>query len=141
MLAAVSGGSQKKVWPGGLVEFATWLHGERKAEDDDLVEELKAWGVDAKTIAEYRAQQQRAAEEAGFEIIEELWPPVEFYLRCRTQWVHAGMEGIKVGLNYGGVRLVMESYGYDARAFEGLQIIEMAALSAMHKARRENAAI
>jgi len=49
------------------------------------------------------------------------------------------MEGIKVGLDYGGVRLVMETYGYDALAFEGLQIIERAALSATHKARLENA--
>jgi len=138
-LVEIPGGSQKKVWPGGLVEFASWLHGEREIEDDDLVEELKAWGVDPKTIAEYRAQQQRAAEEADFDVLEELWPPIEFYLRCRTQWVHAGMDGVKVGLNYGGVRLVMETYGYDARAFEGLQIIEEAALNAMHKARMENA--
>jgi hypothetical protein len=136
-LATIQGGSQKKVWPGGLVEFATWLHGERKAEEDDLVEELKAWGVDAKTIAEYRAQQQRAAEEVGFDLIEELWPPVELYLRSMSQWVHAGMEGVKVGLNYAGVRLVMETYGYGARDFEGLQIIERTALSIMHKARRE----
>jgi len=64
---------------------------------------------------------------------------VELYLRSMSQWVHAGMEGIKVGLDYAGVRLVMETYGYDARAFEGLQIIERTALSAMHKARRENA--
>jgi hypothetical protein len=64
---------------------------------------------------------------------------VELYLRSMTQWVHAGMEGIKVGLDYGGVRLVMETYGYDARAFEGLQIIERAALNTMHAARVENA--
>jgi len=138
-LVEIPGGSQKKVWPGGLVEIATWLHGKREVKDDDLIAELKAWGVDPKTIAEYREQQQRAVEEADFELIEELWPPVEFYLRCGTQWVHAGMEGIKVGLDYGGVRLVMETYGYDARAFEGLQIIERAALSVMDKARMENA--
>jgi hypothetical protein len=138
-LVEIPGGSQKKVWPGGLVEFATWLHGEREIKDDDLVEELKAWGVDAKTIAEYRAQQQRAAEEADFEIIEELWPPVELYLRSMTQWVYAGMDGVRVGLDYAGVRVVMETYGYGARDFEGLQIIERTALSVMHQARRENA--
>jgi hypothetical protein len=115
------------------------MHGKREIEDDDLVAELKAWGVDAKTIAEYREQQQRAAEEADFEIIEELWPPIELYLRSISQWMHAGMDGIKVGLNYAGVRVVMETYGYGARDFEGLQIIEQAALNAMYLARQKTA--
>jgi len=56
-----------------------------------------------------------------------------------TQWVYAGMDGVRVGLDYAGVRVVMETYGYGARDFDGLQIIEWTVLGAMHKARRENA--
>lgn len=63
----------------------------------------------------------------------ENWPVVEAFLRCQTQWVHAGMGGV-VGMNYVGVEIVLKHYNVtDPEVFSGLQVMELAALKVMNR--------
>lgn len=60
---------------------------------------------------------------------ENVW---NLFTRCATQWQHAGMEGVKVGLNYRGVELVANRTGckLSHARFADLQLLESAALGA-----------
>ena len=53
------------------------------------------------------------------------------FLRCSTQWRHAGMDGTRTGLEYSGVETVLR-LTVSARerrfVFDGLQLMEHAAL-------------
>lgn len=54
------------------------------------------------------------------------------FFACGTQWVHAGMAGGRVGLNYSGVEAVLRLLAIPPERhtalFTGLQIMERAAL-------------
>jgi hypothetical protein len=71
----------------------------------------------------------------------ELWPEnvpaVLLYLACDTQWRHAGMTGVPTGLNYDGVRAVMDMQAIppaDRPAlFVDLQTLERAQLQVVHQ--------
>ena len=71
--------------------------------------------------------------EKDFEVWEENWPSVELFLRVQTQW-NTSVGGI-TGLNYAGVLAIMELYKYDdsIAVFEGLQIMEIKAMSLLNK--------
>jgi len=60
------------------------------------------------------------------------------FLRLSTQWIHAGMAGVTVGLNYQSVEFLFKLYNvkHPKRTFNDLRIMEQAALSTM-EARRE----
>lgn len=54
------------------------------------------------------------------------------FMRCATQWRHAGMDGIRTGLDYAAVESVLRLTvpAKERRAvFEGIQMMEYAALS------------
>jgi hypothetical protein len=71
----------------------------------------------------------------------ELWPEnipaVELYLAAETQWRHAGMNGVPTGLDYAGVRAVMDLQAIPRAdrpgLFADLQTLEQAHLQVSHQ--------
>jgi len=70
--------------------------------------------------------------ERDFEVWVDNWDTVVMFLRMSTQWI-VSMGG-PTGLNYSSLEYLCKLYPVkDACAlFEGIQIMEMAALAAMH---------
>jgi hypothetical protein len=60
------------------------------------------------------------------------WPALQAFLACETQWrvVARGMAGVLewLGLDYVAADVVLRRLGLDDEAFEGLQVIEAAAV-------------
>jgi len=80
----------------------------------------------------------------------ELWPEnvtaVLLYLACDTQWRYAGMSGLPTGLDYAGVRAVMDLQAIPSDAhpalFQDLQTLEREHLAvSAERAAKERAAI
>ena len=76
---------------------------------------------------------RKAAKSADFEVWEENWDIVEMFLRMQTQW-QVGMAG-PVGLNYAALEWLCKLYPVKDPAFlfEGVQLMEVTALSCLHK--------
>ncbi len=59
------------------------------------------------------------------------------YLACDTQWRHAGMTGVLTGLDYDGVRAVMDIQAIPSAdrpaLFTDLQTLERAQLQVVHQ--------
>lgn len=70
----------------------------------------------------------------------ELWPEnvpaVLIYLACDTQWRYAGMNGVPTGLDYDGVRAVMDIQAIPRAErpalFADIQTLEQAQLRVTH---------
>lgn len=64
------------------------------------------------------------------------WPVLEAFLSLTTQWMRAGLDGQIIGLHYGNV-LAWIDHHYPRRKrrdiFEGIQIMERAALDALEE--------
>jgi hypothetical protein len=71
----------------------------------------------------------------------ELWPEnipaVELYLAAETQWRHAGMNGVPTGLDYAGVRALLDLWPDPAidrpARFADLQTLEREHLRITHE--------
>jgi hypothetical protein len=81
-----------------------------------------------------KAQRNAELEEEIFEVWDENWNSVLFFLACATQWVVGGMGGY-IGMNYPGVESVMRiKRSPDREAlFADLQVMEFAALEVLNK--------
>lgn len=66
-------------------------------------------------------------------MLPENWEALQVFLKCATQWRHAGMEGVRTGLDYPSVDAVMRITGVKdpSDTFWRLQLIESEALEAM----------
>ena len=74
--------------------------------------------------------------EKHFEVWQENWEIVKFFLLCQTQWRVGGMGGV-TGLDYASCVAVIKMYETDQVAvFEGLQIMEAAALVILNKEKK-----
>ena len=74
------------------------------------------------------------AEEAqDYPVLPENWEAVTLFLKCCTQWRHAGMAGVRTGLDYSGVDVVMRRTDIEdpQDAFWRLQQIESEVLAAL----------
>jgi len=76
---------------------------------------------------------RKAAKNAAFEVWEENWEIVEMFLRLQTQW-RVGMAG-PTGLDYAALEWLCRLYSVKdpATLFEGLQLMEVTALSCFNK--------
>lgn len=62
------------------------------------------------------------------------------FLACATQWNHAGMTGLRTGLHYPGVEAVLRltvPTDRQKEVFQGIQIMERAALTVFSKQTQE----
>lgn len=76
-----------------------------------------------------------AAESADLEVEPENWDVVMLFLRVQTQWRYSF--GGPTGLDYTGVEAAMRLAGIQQSAdlFDGLQVMEVAALREMNATR------
>ncbi len=90
---------------------------------------LEAFGASPEQIAAAKADQI----EQHFEVWEENWEIVMMFVRLSTQWT-VSTNGL-TGLNYSSLEYLCKLYEVkDERVlFEGIQIMEMSALSCMNK--------
>jgi hypothetical protein len=66
-----------------------------------------------------------------FEVDPDCWETLMTWLRVQTQW-RTGASGV-IGLDYVAVDVVLRRYRASDDVFEGLQIMERAALREMNK--------
>ena len=63
----------------------------------------------------------------------ELWPENEpavlAWLAIRTQWVHAGIGGVRVGLNYAGAESGLRLGGHDLALWPEIHVLERETLN------------
>ena len=71
-----------------------------------------------------------------FEVWEENWEILEMFMRMQTQWV-VGMSGA-VGLSYPSLEWLCKLYSVKdpVAVFEGVQVMEMAALAVLNAKRK-----
>ena len=72
-----------------------------------------------------------------FPVWDDNWQVVDLFLKLQTQWV-VTMGGV-VGLNYGSVDFCLKIYGIEDKReiFEGLRVMEMAALQILNERKGE----
>jgi hypothetical protein len=90
---------------------------------------LAAFKAPASLVAEIEAQE----EQDKFEVYEENWETVTMFLRLDTQWQWA--QRTRTGLNYNSVSILLTLFEVENKAevFDGLQLMERAALNAWSK--------
>lgn len=95
----------------------------------DSVDDLVAFGAPLEVIA----QTQEDENSKTFEVFEENWETVQFFLRLSTQWIVS--DGAFIGLNYNSLDLVLKLFKVKNRAeiFDRIQIMEFSALELLNK--------
>lgn len=72
----------------------------------ELLEAMQAWGAPPEEVDAVRAQLAASAPPAdgdAFGVHRDNWPSVSAFRALGTQWVYAGMDGQRVGMDYAGV--------------------------------------
>ena len=95
---------------------------------DEMADDLAAFGASVE-IMEAVKDQSRSDD---FEVFEDNWQAVMFFMRLQTQWV-ATMGGV-VGLSYPAVEVMFRIEGIENQRelFADLQVMEFAALQVMN---------
>lgn len=76
------------------------------------------------------------ADTEDFAVDPANWEIVQMFIRCATQWQYAGMTGVRTGLHYPGVEVLLRLLAPTAdpaALFAGIQVMEQAALQAWHE--------
>lgn len=98
---------------------------------------MRAFGAPAKDIeaveaALQQSQDQASAETEDFVVYHDNWLAVQTFQRCSTQWHRAGMAGVRSGLDYPGVDIVVRRFvsrKQQQLVWEELQLMERAVLA------------
>jgi hypothetical protein len=78
-------------------------------------------------------RKEKEQRPAVYAVWPENWEAVELFLAMQSQWRHAGMSGVRVGLEYSALPAVFDLLQITDRrdAFARLQVMEYAALEAL----------
>lgn len=78
-------------------------------------------------------QARKMTTAVDLEVWPDNWPTVQAWLRCQTQW--RAIPGGAIGLDYVAVEMVLSRMGLldDEPVFDGLQVMETAALRVITK--------
>lgn len=93
--------------------------------------DLAAFGLDA-PVTDFEHE-----EDGDYHVLPENWDALELFIECERQWRLAGMEGVRVGLDYTAVASVMSINEIENQrdVFRRLRDIEAGALEAMQEQR------
>lgn len=113
--------------------------------DETTLEAMQAFDAPQEEIAQVRAriaERERAAPSPDecFGVYAENWPAVSAFLALRTQWVHAGMDGQRTGLNYASVCAWLAQHARRRRRrplMQGIQTMEHAVLVADYERKQQ----
>lgn len=99
--------------------------------DDGVADGMRFFGVSEADIVKAQAD-QAAPEDEGFEVYEDCWESVMFFLKVQTQWVFRGMDAARTGLNYPAVESAMNMDGIKRQQrlalFADVRVMERAVL-------------
>lgn len=108
--------------------------------DEDVLACMRAFGAPQTDIDAVRAridaQRQAARDDSStdsFPVWRDNWPVIEAFLAVQTQWVYAGMAGVRTGFGYAGVGEWIDRFVPRRKRktiFAGLQVMEHAVLAA-----------
>lgn len=102
---------------------------------------MRAWGASAEEIAKVQAVAAAAEpSDKPFGLWRDNDRPFQLFTNLRTQWVYAGMEGRRMGLNYAGVQAHLDIHIPRRRhrcLMADLQLMELAVLQADAELRQE----
>lgn len=99
---------------------------------------MRQWGASEADLALARQlQEQQAGGGDVFEVWPENWDHWLFFLDVATQWLTAGLTGVRVGLNWPGIEVVARATGLRGAAWRGqvqaLLVVEKAVLEALRE--------
>lgn len=102
----------------------------RQADPGGLESDLQAFGIQGVDTESLHRDGDRE-----FLVLPENWDAVLTFLKCATQWRYAGMTGVRTGLDYTAVDVVirMSELADPAKTFSQLQTIESGALEAFRE--------
>lgn len=96
---------------------------------------MRAFDAPAEDIEAVEAALQATVpsqpEDATFPVYHDNWLIAQVFERCSTQWQRAGMAGVRAGLCYAGVEVVLKHFvpkKKRAEVLDGLQLMERAVL-------------
>lgn len=104
--------------------------------DAGVAEGLRAFGVSEADIEAAQGGAEAAPAQADFEVYEDCWESVLFFLTVQTQWsyVSGGLSASRSGLHYPGVESGARMAGIRRSLWPGLladvQVMERAVLAA-----------
>lgn len=109
--------------------------------DEQILAAMRAFGAPAQEIeraAQLIEDKVSAAEQADFEVHHDNIRSVRAWQRISTQWLFAGMDGVRVGLNYAGVVPWVQLQiprRWQRSVMADIELMERAALQALHEIR------
>lgn len=95
---------------------------------------MRAFGAPTEDLEAVEAalqQQAPAPVVEDFAVYHDNWLIAQTFQRCSTQWSRAGMAGVRAGLYYPGVDVVVRRFvprKLQQEVWEGLQVMERAVL-------------
>jgi hypothetical protein len=100
---------------------------------DERAQDLKALGLPDEQISKIVPP---APQNDDFEVLEENWESVQFFLQCQTQWRVGGMGGV-IGLDYSAIAFLFSIYKPKKkhRIMQDLQLMEKTVLAEQAKNR------
>lgn len=111
--------------------------------DDAVVQAMRAWNAPPEEIAKVQAVAAAARDQADarpFALWRENALSFHHFHEVRTQWVYAGMEGRRMGLNYAGVHAHLETHAPRRKRrslMADVQLMEKAVLQADAELRQK----
>lgn len=114
--------------------------------DETTLEAMQAWNAPQEEIDQVRAriaERERAAPSPDecFPVYADNLPTVSAFLALRTQWVYAGVDGQRTGLNYAGVCAWIDKHVPSPRRrrplMQGIQTMEHAVLVADYERKQQ----
>lgn len=106
----------------------------------DAMRAFKAPAADIERAAEAMEQRKAQYRAQDFGVYRDNWRTVKAWLALETQWQHAGMAGLRVGLNYAGMHAwlqIHERPRLHRQIASDLALMERAALQALGEIRQE----
>lgn len=104
-----------------------------------LMERYEASEEDMELAREVMRRQQGKQKEV--EVWPENWSNWLFFMKVQMHWVHAGMDGVRVALDFPAIEVVAKALGYRGKGWsqlvEDLLVIQETALDGWRERRAE----
>lgn len=102
-----------------------------------MADALEAFNAPEEIVSKWRQREAKERPET-FEVLAKNEEALRLFLALGTQWVFAGMDGVPTGISYAAVEPAARMLGLNmtAELFEGLRIMENAALEVLLARRR-----
>lgn len=104
-------------------------------DEDSLADELRQFGATDEQIEQTRIRAARQADRELIEVHADNWDTVRVFEALGTQWRFAGLQGMRVGLDYQAIEPTARLLGVEIteRRFAELRLMEQVAMRELGK--------